>query len=261
MNKYKLYYLTSEIDDMLPKYVGYTSLTIEERLKHHIFDAKYEKCKSHKVNWIKKVIKNGFLPIIKEIKSVETIEDALLMEMYYVSEYNKLYKLTNSTSGGELSKSFTDDVKNKISNSLKEYYNVNETWNKGLRYKFSEERNLKRRLKMGNKISGENNHFYGRTHSDETKKKLRDKNKIYNYSYSLIFNLYLVENLTCVEISKKLEIPDRVISKAIRKYDLVKVKKEIYGKIKGYKPIVENIDFMKYYNKNGNRCNVFSRSL
>lgn len=225
MNKYKLYYLTSEIDDMLPRYVGYTSLTIEERLKHHIFDAKYEKCKSHKVNWIKKVIKNGFLPIIKEIKSVETLEEVLLMEMHYVSEYNKLYKLTNSTSGGELSKSITSDIRDKISDTLKNYYTVNNVWNKGLRYSFSEERNYERRIKMGDKISGENNHFYGRNHSNETKRKLREKNQIYDYNYNLIFNLYLVENLTGVEISRKLGIPDNVIRKAIRKYDLVKVKK------------------------------------
>ena len=101
---------------------------------------------------------------------------------------------------------------------------------------------------MGDKISGKNNHFYDKSHSFETRKKLSDINRIYNYDYDIIFKLYLIENLTGVEISKRIEVPANVIRKAIRKYGLVEIKKEIYGKIKGFKTKVD-IDFEKYYNK------------
>ena len=235
---------------MSPRYIGYTTLEIEERLSHHINEAKYEKCKSHKVNWISKILSLGYKPIIVEIERTYTLDDVLLLERNYIEEYSKSYRLTNSTNGGEVSKSFIDSVRDKISYSLREYYKYNNTWNKGLSYTFSKERNEKRRKRMGDKITGENNHFYGKSHSFETRKKLSDKNRIYKYNYDMIFKLYIVDNLTGVEISEKINIPDRVVRKAIRKYGLVNVKKEIYGKIKGYKSKVENIDFYKYYNKN-----------
>lgn len=249
MKSYKLYYLTSEMDEMNPRYVGYTTLEIEERLSHHINEAKYEKCKSHKVNWISKILSLGYKPIIIEIEKTDTLENALLLERNYIEEYNKLYKLNNSTNGGEVSKVFVDDVRDRISNTLKEYYKNNKIWNKGLNYSFSEERNKRRREKMGDIINGENNHFYGKSHSFETRKKLSEKNRIYNYDYDTIFRLYLVDNLTGEEISKLIDVPPMVIRKAVRRYGLVKVKKEIYGKIKGHKNKVENIDFYKYYDK------------
>lgn len=245
---YKIYYLTSEIDKMKPRYVGYTQLDIKERLYNHIWEAKYKKSKSYKVNWINKILNYGKGLMIFEICKTECLEDALLLERNYISKFNEEYKLTNSTNGGEESKVFIYSVRKKISNTLKEYYKNNPTWNKGLRYSFSEERNRKRREKMGEKISGENNSFYGKSHSIETKRKLSIKNKIYNYDYDTLFRLYLVENLTGVEISKIINVPDRVIRKAIRKYNLVNAKKEIYGKIKGSKIKVDNIDFYKYYN-------------
>ena len=247
---YKIYYLTSKLDDMKPRYVGYTTLDLEERLHHHICESKYKKSNTYKVNWINKVINNAHKLEIIKICDSDNLENTLLIERYYVEEYNKVHKLTNSTNGGESSKSFIESVKSKISNSLREYYKYNRTWNKGLKYSFSEDRNLRRRIKMGDKIKGENNHFYGKSHTFETRKKLSENNRIYNYDYDTIFRLYLIENLTGVEISIKIDVPATVIRKAIRRYGLVSAKKEIYGRIKGYKPKVENIDFEKYYNKN-----------
>ena len=115
MKSYKLYYLTSEIDEMSPRYIGYTTLEIEERLSHHINEAKYEKCKSHKVNWISKILSLGYKPIIVEIERTYTLDDVLLLERNYIEEYSKSYRLTNSTNGGEVSKSFIDSVRDKIS--------------------------------------------------------------------------------------------------------------------------------------------------
>ncbi len=54
---YTLYYLTSILDDMKPRYIGYTSKTLKERLIGHIRDFKYKKNNTHKTNWIGKSFK------------------------------------------------------------------------------------------------------------------------------------------------------------------------------------------------------------
>ena len=48
---YKLYYLTSELDDYKPRYVGYTT-DIERRLSEHIKEAKYNKNSTHKTLFV-----------------------------------------------------------------------------------------------------------------------------------------------------------------------------------------------------------------
>lgn len=243
---YFIYYLTSEIDNYIPRYIGYTT-DIDRRLDEHIKESKYNKSRSHKTNWINKLIKNKTSLIIMVLDQSDTLSSILEKERYYVEKYAIKYNLTNSTNGGESSKSFVYSVREQISKSLKEYYLNNDTWNKGLNYKFSKERNKKRRERMGDVISGENNHFYGKKHSLETKKKLSDINRKYNYNYEIIFNLYIRKNLTGAEISKELDMPENRVNRIIRRYNLKSIKIEIYGKIKGYKKEV-NIDFDKFYN-------------
>lgn len=242
---YKLYYLTSDLDEYKPRYVGYTS-DIKKRLSDHINDAKYNKCVSHKVNWIKNLIKENTELKIVEICKVQKLEDTLITEIKLVAAYKTLFNLTNSTSGGERSKTIVDDVKEKISHSLKKYYSTNSTWNKGKSYSFSKERNRLRREKIGDKISGENNHFWGKSHSDETRKLLSQKNRIHNYTYESIFDLYIRKNMTGVEISEKLNISYIAIKKAIQRYKLRPIKKKIYGKIKGKKDF-KKVDFEIYF--------------
>ena len=242
---YKLYYLTSDLDEYKPRYVGYAS-DIKKRLSGHINDAKYNKCKSHKVNWIKKLIKENVDLKIVEICKVKNLEDTLIAETKLVAAYKTLFNLTNSTSGGERSKSIIKDVKEKISESLKKYYSINSTWNKGKNYSFSKERNRLRREKIGDKITGENNHFWGKSHSDETRRILSQKNRIHNYTYESIFDLYIRKNMTGVEISEKLNISYIAIKKAIQRYKLRPIKEEIYGKIKGNKYFKE-VDFEIYF--------------
>ena len=139
---YKLYYLTSELDNMLPRYIGYTSKSLEERLIGHIRDWKYKKCKSHKVNWIGSAINSGFEIKIFLIEEVESLEKALILERKYIEPI--FYDLVNSTNGGEASKVFSKEVRDKLSKKAKEYFQNNKNYNLGRKYKLTEEQKKRR---------------------------------------------------------------------------------------------------------------------
>jgi hypothetical protein len=245
---YKIYYLTSILDCFQPRYIGYTK-DLEFRLICHINDSRYNKCRSHKTNWINSLLKKKVKPIIVCLEDHLDFSEVAELEVSYIKHFSEWYNLTNSTSGGEKFKTYKKSVKDKISQKLKEYYSKNNSWNKGKKYKFSEDRNQKRREKIGDKISGENNHFFGKKHKTETKKLLSQKNRIHNYTYEQIFDLYIRKNLTGVEVSEKLNISYIAIKKAIQRYKLRSIKEEIYGKIKGNKDAKE-VDFDIYYDKN-----------
>lgn len=217
-----IYYLTSEIDNYNPRYVGYTA-NLEKRLKEHLKGRNSEK--SYKSNWIKSLHNKGIKPIIKEIEIVDNLDNALLRESFYIEEYNKEFKLTNSTSGGEVSKTFIDDVRKKISNTLKEYYKSNDNWCKGKRYKLSEESRLSMLEKQGDK-SGKNNNFYGKRHSEESKNKISEsKRKHRIYTYDELYDLYFIKNLSQKEISDLLGLTRTYVCRLIKKYKLSKKNK------------------------------------
>lgn len=221
-NIFYIYYLTSEIDNYNPRYIGYTT-NLEKRLKEHLKGRNSEK--SYKSNWIKSIFNKGIKPIIKEIEVVDNLDDALLRESFYIEEYNKEFKLTNSTSGGEISKTFIDEVRKKISNTLKEYYKSNDNWCKGKRYKLSEESRLSMLEKQGDK-SGKNNNFYGKRHSEESKNKISEsKRKHRIYTYDELYNLYFVKNLSQKEISDLLELTRPYVCRLMKKYKLSKKNK------------------------------------
>jgi len=242
MKNYKLYYLTSKLDENKPRYIGYTSLTLEERLSHHLNEAKYNKTKTHKVNWLKKLLKENINPQIKLIQGdIYDINLILDLERNYVERYDNL---TNGTNGGEISKSFTEKVKLKISNTLKERYNNGEIepWNKGR--KLTPEEYIKN---FGNRkqpdTSGENNSFYGKKHSNKTKKIIGDKNRQHKiYSYEEMYHLYIEENISQKDISKKLNLTRPYVSGLMKKYNLVETKRKKYGKIKGNYEKTKNKD-------------------
>lgn len=245
---YKIYYLTSILDCFQPRYIGYTSKKLESRLAYHVYDSKYKKNRSHKTNWINKILKSGDLPIIIEIDECPSREGVCDLERNYITEFRKWYNLTNSTDGGEISKTYTKEVVEKISKGLREYYKNNNSWNKGLKYKFSKERNQKRREKMGDIIDGENNHFFGKKHSYETRKLLSSIHRKYNYDYKMIYEYYIVRDMNRKEISIETGLPYYFVGKVLTKYKLGPVKKKIYGKLKGRKQRIEDIELLyRYY--------------
>lgn len=227
---YKLYYLTSKMDEMKQRYIGYTSKTLEERLLGHIRDYKYKKNNTHKTNWIGKVINEGYEVEIFLISEAKTLDEILILERENIDPI--FDKLTNSTNGGESSKTFSLDVREKISKKLIEYYKNNPHYNLGRRYKLTEEQKRKRNTCQ----SGENNPFYGKKHSEETKEKLRQANSKYKqFDYDELYHLYVVKRKYINEIAKDFNSTYKSVQVQVSKFDLVTKRKEVYGKIKGFK--------------------------
>lgn len=83
------------------RYVGKT-IDMQLRLKNHIRDAKIKKYPNSKChNWIRKVIMDGGYIEIVHIYTVSPHEKWQDLEKKYISEYRKLYDLTNTADGGE----------------------------------------------------------------------------------------------------------------------------------------------------------------
>jgi hypothetical protein len=118
------------------RYIGKTN-NIKRRYNEHL---KYvdRDLNNHKNNWIKKILSQNKLPLIKIIEETD-INIWEEREKFWISEYDNL---TNSTLGGE-DGVFTEDVRKKMS--------------------------------LRNK--GENNPMWGKKWTDEQKKKLSDQRK------------------------------------------------------------------------------------
>jgi len=109
---YKIYGLITELDKEI-QYIGLTSKTLEKRLNQHIYTSLIEKpYYSKKEKWIRERIKDGYKIEILELESDLTKEEAIELEVSWISYYG-LENLQNTTSGGEanLGKFFTLEEK------------------------------------------------------------------------------------------------------------------------------------------------------
>lgn len=127
--EYKVYILRL-IDDETPRYVGITSGKLNRRLICHFHDIKRDKCKNlHKKNWLSKY-KDSV--VIEQIDEAKTISEMKNKEIFYIKKFKECgFNLLNATDGGDGSYG----------------------------YKHNEETILK--------ISGVNNHMYGKKHTED----------------------------------------------------------------------------------------------
>jgi group I intron endonuclease len=193
------------------RYIGQTSNSLEKRLSEHIRKTiskiKHNKKLTHKENWIKSLIEKDLVNflIIEQIEfcDLETLGDR---EFFWINEYKKSSKLTNLADGGFQPRGYkfnhTEESKKKISDGL-----INsEYFQKSVRSKSRGEKisksnmgrivSNKTRLKLSNalknKFCGENNPFFGKNHSDESKKimsqcaseRVGEKNSFYNKKHT-----------------------------------------------------------------------------
>lgn len=224
MKTYQIYCLkcpnTNEI-----RYIGYTCQILIKRYRCHLDDVK--KTRSHKTNWIKSLLINNQKPIIESLENnIQTLEEASRLEVEYIDKYKKLgYNLTNSTSGGETNKVFNEEVRNKISETLKKKYKSGEiiNWNTGRHVPNKSKGNPRECQK------GERNSFYGKHHTEETKKLLKEKNKIHKHvDIKEVKHLYVEEKLKQKDIAKIYNVSPKYICKillkeGIRRYKTKKI--------------------------------------
>ena len=112
----KIYKLTDTQGN--PRYVGYTTLPLEERLKYHLSESLRHK-KTRKQRWIRRMIRQGELPSIELVVTVpEGPNSWQYWETHYIKLYRDLgYNLTNGTDGGD-GVTMDEPMKKKISRAL-----------------------------------------------------------------------------------------------------------------------------------------------
>lgn len=142
------------------RYVGHNRTTLKARLRAHITETT-TKPNMLKSIWIQSLLSNNIRPIIVLLESVVATEKTELLkllntkEVYWISECKRLgHKLENATVGGSaIGHILSEDTKRKISEKHKGKVVPDKV-----------------RQKISASMIGEKNHFYGKKHSDETKK-------------------------------------------------------------------------------------------
>jgi len=233
-NAYKIYGIMSPITNKI-KYIGLTSLSIEERLKHHWKERKYST--TLKGKWLKELDNKNLKPTIIILEDDISYFEIGKKEKYYIKKYkDNGYELVNSTDGGEMSKTYIPEVREKISKSLKKYYETHDCWCKGKKIgcSWSEKQIEEQRIKM----TGEGNHMYNKTILDvwiekygkeEAESKFKEwskKKRKATYDYDLIYDLYITKNLEQIEIGKRIGLSKAQMCRIIKKFDLKKFKKD-----------------------------------
>jgi hypothetical protein len=145
MNYEKKYYVYEYVDPItnLPFYIGKGQA---DRYIYHLKNLN-DKTNPHKVNKIKKLLNEGLEPIINLIKTGLTETQSFELERNLIGKYGRIDLgtgcLVNLSDGGEGQSGWVP---------TEEY-----------------------RLNMSKSTSGNKNGMYGKTHSEETKNKIREK--------------------------------------------------------------------------------------
>jgi group I intron endonuclease len=157
MDTFTVYKITCITNEKL--YVGYTKNKIEYRLKQHFNNSKKLKSKLSKA-----ILKYGTLSFkIESLYTTNEKTDALLKEIYYIDYFdsiNKGYNLTKGGEGGSTNKGikFSDETKAKISKNHADVSGSNNPF-------YGKTHSNQTKLKIGERVylKGENHHFYGKT--------------------------------------------------------------------------------------------------
>lgn len=199
----KIYALTDEEGDI--RYIGKTSQYLKQRLYSHIKETKSER-KSYKISWIKSLLNKGIKPKIEVIDEVPESEWQF-WEQYWISQFRAWgFKLTNLTEGGQ--------------------------GGNGYKHKPSSKKKM-RHAKLGTTLSDE--------HKDKISNSVKKKFKeCPNYNRSgnnikseidkdLLYQLYIVDNLSMPKVAKKLGFGERKIFDSLKEYGIIK-DKEVWKK-------------------------------
>lgn len=188
--KYTIYKLIDPITNEI-RYVGLTFNSLKQRLRSHCS----EKSKSHKSNWINKLKKQGFKPIIESIESdISSHEEVCEREIYWIGKLkSEGNPLTNMASGGNKNKIMSEETRKKMSESAKKRKfklvfsdETKKILSEKTKKRFENEEERKK-LRIANKR-------YEDSKTDEQKLKdilIQDCKKVYQYDKDMnLINIY-----------------------------------------------------------------------
>lgn len=173
-----IYKITNKLNNKI--YVGQTTRTLEIRKKDHIHNVQ-KGIKTHLYSAMRKYGIENF--VFEKICDVDSVENLNILERYYINKYNSVDKGYNMIDGGRNNIMFvpevkelhdnimrTQEVRQKISNSMKKYRQENP---------FTEEH----RRKISEKMKGNRNFGSGDTRSIGCYCILEDGQKLEFHSY------------------------------------------------------------------------------
>lgn len=150
------------------KYIG-QSVDVNDRWRRHVSELKHN---SHHNDYLQKAWnkygENDFKFYILEYCNEYDLDKK---EIYYINLYNTIDRKYgyNLKSGGQAYNHYTEEIKNKISESNKKAYKNQELRNK----RSIDALNQWSNPEIKEKIIGSNNGMYGKHHTEETKQKMR----------------------------------------------------------------------------------------
>ncbi len=200
------------------KYIGQAHNIYDRWRKHkNALNSNHHE-NSHLQNSWNKYGKENFAFYIVEECEEDKLDEK---EIYYIEYYNTLnrsYGYNKKTGGQNCSAYYTEEIKEKMSESVKRSYDNND-----LRQRRSETtKHYWDNPLNKEKILGKNNVMYGKHHTDETKKKISDTKKSkhyesYNKNHTKVFCEELnIEYVNASTASKELHLDSGGILKTCR---------------------------------------------
>lgn len=124
--KVNIYVLIDPVTNKV-RYIGRSRCDLKKRLREHISKSKKNYDNNHKSNWIRSLLKINSKPIIKCLTTVLGWSESYEVEKCLINKYKDKFNLVNSSDKGEggLNREISLETKEKISNSLKKYYEKN----------------------------------------------------------------------------------------------------------------------------------------
>ncbi len=137
-------------------YIGQTINSLKQRVIGHKHGSSSKGYTYHFYNAIRKYGWDNFIwEVIDD--TCQTKDELDEMEFHYIKQYNSLDDGYNLTEGGDINPMSNPDTRKKASIT-----------------KTGTTRSVESRKKQSNTMQGEGNHFYGKSHSDESRRKISE---------------------------------------------------------------------------------------
>jgi hypothetical protein len=102
------------------RYVGRTK-DLSKRYSRHLIESQLPQSKTHKHNWIRKILKNGKKPLIRVLEKVP-YEHCIETEQKWIASLKSGGLLTNSSDGGDGLINPSSETRNRMSTAQKKYW-------------------------------------------------------------------------------------------------------------------------------------------